>query len=106
MVHFYLLFVFSSRRLHTIFALVTGVQTCALPISLAFHPEKLPGLQAELTWFDIDYTDRVVQPITNSSQTFSNPDYATFIDFSPTAEEQAKVKIERESCRERVCQSV
>src|SRR3546814_19014119 len=29
-------FVFSSRRRHTICALVTGVQTCALPIS-AFH---------------------------------------------------------------------
>src|SRR3546814_17545447 len=27
------LFFFSSRRLHTICALVTGVQTCALPIS-------------------------------------------------------------------------
>lgn len=59
--------------------------------SLAFHPEKLPGLQAELTWFDIDYTDRVVQPIANSSQTFSNPDYAAFIDFSPSVEKQAKV---------------
>src|SRR3546814_1666005 len=29
----YLLFFFSSRRLHTRCALVTGVQTCALPIS-------------------------------------------------------------------------
>src|SRR3546814_5542866 len=29
-----LLFVFSSRRRHTRCALVTGVQTCALPISL------------------------------------------------------------------------
>src|SRR3546814_9972500 len=29
-----LLFFFSSRRRHTICALVTGVQTCALPISL------------------------------------------------------------------------
>src|SRR3546814_1979391 len=28
-----LFFVFSSRRRHTICALVTGVQTCALPIS-------------------------------------------------------------------------
>src|SRR3546814_1396106 len=27
-------FFFSSRRLHTICALVTGVQTCALPISI------------------------------------------------------------------------
>src|SRR3546814_14743806 len=29
------LFFFSSRRRHTRFALVTGVQTCALPISLS-----------------------------------------------------------------------
>src|SRR3546814_7807868 len=29
---FYILFFFSSRRRHTIGALVTGVQTCALPI--------------------------------------------------------------------------
>src|SRR3546814_1705582 len=29
------LFLFSSRRRHTMCALVTGVQTCALPISLA-----------------------------------------------------------------------
>src|SRR3546814_7056737 len=31
------LFFFSSRRLHTRCALVTGVQTCALPISLSFR---------------------------------------------------------------------
>src|SRR3546814_8585426 len=31
------MFFFSSRRRHTRCALVTGVQTCALPISLAFH---------------------------------------------------------------------
>src|SRR3546814_20701200 len=30
---FYVCFFFSSRRRHTICALVTGVQTCALPIS-------------------------------------------------------------------------
>src|SRR3546814_7416497 len=30
---FLLFFYFSCRRRHTIFALVTGVQTCALPIS-------------------------------------------------------------------------
>src|SRR3546814_7554566 len=31
------LFFFSSRRRHTRCALVTGVQTCALPISLSAH---------------------------------------------------------------------
>src|SRR3546814_2412377 len=34
-------FFFSSRRRHTRCALVTGVQTCALPISLA--PDELAG---------------------------------------------------------------
>src|SRR3546814_2537453 len=36
---------FSSRRRHTICALVTGVQTCALPISLLNSPQ-LPVLRA------------------------------------------------------------
>src|SRR3546814_3753150 len=41
-------FFFSSRRRHTICALVTGVQTCALPISvehLAFIPFSHPATQ-------------------------------------------------------------
>src|SRR3546814_10779103 len=36
MVSYIIFFFFSSRRLHTICALVTGVQTCALPI-FGFH---------------------------------------------------------------------
>src|SRR3546814_4019993 len=35
MLDFYTLFFFSSRRRHTRCALVTGVQTCALPIFLS-----------------------------------------------------------------------
>lgn len=58
--------------------------------SLAFHPETVPGLQAELTWFDIDYTDRVVQPIPNSFQALVNPVYDRFIVRSPTPEQQAE----------------
>src|SRR3546814_3259346 len=34
-------FFFSSRRRHTRCALVTGVQTCALPISLVLNPAAL-----------------------------------------------------------------
>src|SRR3546814_14945256 len=34
MLCYFFLFFFSSRRRHTICALVTGVQTCALPISI------------------------------------------------------------------------
>src|SRR3546814_9574826 len=35
-------FLFSSRRRHTRCALVTGVQTCALPICIAFQRQKGP----------------------------------------------------------------
>jgi outer membrane receptor protein involved in Fe transport len=55
--------------------------------SLVFHPEALPGLNAELTWFDIDYTDRVVEPINNYQQALNDPAYADFVDLSPTPEQ-------------------
>src|SRR3546814_4931577 len=38
-----LLFFFSSRRRHTRCALVTGVQTCALPILRNLYPHRLAG---------------------------------------------------------------
>src|SRR3546814_16304150 len=40
-------FFFSSRRRHTICALVTGVQTCALPISTALRKATLDRLGLE-----------------------------------------------------------
>src|SRR3546814_10577909 len=42
----YVLFFFSSRRRHTRCALVTGVQTCALPISSRLFPTGLPAATA------------------------------------------------------------
>src|SRR3546814_1372414 len=42
--YYFLIFFFSSRRRHTRCALVTGVQTCALPISLA--PPSRGGVRA------------------------------------------------------------
>jgi len=52
--------------------------------SLAFHPEALSGLEAELTLFDIDYTARVVQPIIGNVVVLGNPIYAKFVDYDPT----------------------
>lgn len=52
--------------------------------SLAVHPESLQGFEAELTWFDIDYNNRVVEPITDYSRAIGNPDYEQFIDYFPT----------------------
>ena len=60
-------------------------------VSLAFHPEALPGLEAELAYFDIDYTERVVLPLTERFAALSNPIYAEFINYSPTAEQQADI---------------
>jgi len=56
--------------------------------SLDFHPEAVPGLDAELSYFKIDYTDRVLQPLANYESTLSDPAYAPFVDYAPTAQQQ------------------
>ena len=56
--------------------------------SLTFHPEVLPQLEAALTWFDIDYTQRVVLPLA-STDVLGNQIYADFVDYDPTEAAQA-----------------
>ncbi|HWG87267.1 MAG TPA: TonB-dependent receptor [Candidatus Acidoferrales bacterium] len=58
--------------------------------SLAFHPEALTGLEAELTWFSIDYAERVVYPISTTHDVFGNPIYAEFVDYNPSEAVQAE----------------
>ena len=53
--------------------------------TLALHPEALPALKSELTWFDIDFSDRIVQPVV-ATQALANPVYAGFVDYQPTPE--------------------
>lgn len=62
-----------------------------LTTSLAFHPAALPALEAELTWFRINYDQRVVQPLPVFSQILSNPALADFIKYSPSPEDLAAV---------------
>ncbi|UJJ50976.1 MULTISPECIES: TonB-dependent receptor [Rhodanobacter] len=62
-----------------------------LTTSLAFHPAALPALDAELTWFRINYDQRVVRPLPVYSQSLSNPALADFIQYSPSAEDLAAV---------------
>lgn len=57
--------------------------------SLALHPEALPGLETELTWFDIDYTDRVMLPFTALTQALSNPALSEFVTYAPSAQQQS-----------------
>src|SRR3546814_6982045 len=45
---FFMIFFFSSRRRHTRCALVTGVQTCALPISVWLRPSRRVRLSSTL----------------------------------------------------------
>src|SRR3546814_6503820 len=89
-------FFFSSRRRHTRCALVTGVQTCALPIfavGLAALGGKAPALgMAAAALLDIG---EGLSPV----------------DIGLAASEHVQIgavedKIGRASCRERVCQYV
>src|SRR3546814_1595249 len=49
------LFFFSSRRRHTICALVTGVQTCALPISVDQYCDKLLHGDRPVTQLEMNF---------------------------------------------------
>src|SRR3546814_5016167 len=88
-----LFFFFSSRRRHTRCALVTGVQTCALPIYLGYRPKTakrhanpLPD-NGRFTNACIEYPQVSVFPLQACKTLVTS-------------------QIGRASCRERVCQSV
>src|SRR3546814_7739999 len=83
-----LLFFFSSRRRHTRCALVTGVQTCALPIC-SNRRNFLTSAPGSLQKLASNHAVRFAE------QGFSNLSCAA-----------TNGKIGRASCRERVCQYV
>src|SRR3546814_5081513 len=101
------MFFFSSRRLHTRCALVTGVQTCALPI----YP-FLDHLHRPCPCRPFDIENPVIV-----SPAFAGKKYAVLgLALSGMATVEALVnsgahviawdKIGRAACRERVCQYV
>lgn len=59
--------------------------------SVLFHPQAIPGLELELGYFDIDYRDRVVQPVANTAAAFRDPVYGEFLIYAPSPELQAEV---------------
>src|SRR3546814_9302667 len=75
----YFSFFFSSRRRHTRCALVTGVQTCALPICLMFTADIIDANEAVRIGL---------------------------AEYNVPLEGFEQEKIGRASCRERVCQYV
>src|SRR3546814_3873985 len=97
------MFFFSSRRRHTRCALVTGVQTCALPIWLlalgraAFAPALVrpavrafwwPRFERIARWFVQAERERRAGIVGTATET------------------RGRLEIGRASCRERVCQYV
>src|SRR3546814_4103749 len=91
-----LFFFFSSRRRHTRCALVTGVQTCALPIYAFFAPDYagvIEGMRfnkVQVAWFGN----------ASAMQAVDRADGENFVQTT------ANDEIGRASCRERVCQYV
>src|SRR3546814_3185172 len=90
----------SSRRRHTRCALVTGVQTCALPISAAIK-EALRRAKVEA-----GEVDEVIMGQILTAGTGQNPARQAAVEAGIPVEKTAYQKIGRASCRERVCQYV
>src|SRR3546814_7129553 len=94
-------FFFSSRRRHTRCALVTGVQTCALPISLN-----------ESTGGNVARRRIVAEPSKDQTEPLLVVDDLRTTFRTPSGRVKAvngvtfTLQIGRASCRERVCQYV
>src|SRR3546814_8704974 len=94
---FYVIFFFSSRRRHTRCALVTGVQTCALPIlASTIVWMKLRGARIVWTVHNLRSHERPHHP---RLERWYYALYTRLVDCYIC-------KIGRASCRERVCQYV
>src|SRR3546814_7951885 len=92
-------FFFSSRRRHTRCALVTGVQTCALPI--CSHAPVTPKIKEEPRPDSQEPEFEIRQPSTTATAAA-----ATAVKLDEDGGEWAFDEIGRASCRERVCQYV
>src|SRR3546814_1217097 len=101
---------FSSRRRHTRCALVTGVQTCALPISRAIEraawieigagkPQRGRDIAEEVEKVGSVVGDDLVAAVKGAENRLERP--PVIIETDILVEE-----IGRASCRERVCQYV
>ena len=55
---------------------------------VAYQPTRIESLTVGATWFSIDYTDRVVVPISNITAILSDPIYVPFVQYNPTVAEQ------------------
>src|SRR3546814_3310967 len=103
-------FCFSSRRRHTRCALVTGVQTCALPISFWPDPRDAPSSPAagraairRREWRSLASAGREARRADNGRRVGAA---AICPRRRGEASPPAAAKLGSASCRERVCQYV
>src|SRR3546814_13344738 len=84
-------FFFSSRRRHTRCALVTGVQTCALPISTEIV-DRAPNLGGKVPVLRIDRPDRlVVRPnIVEEQAKRARPQMPKHVEFGQLADAHSR----------------
>src|SRR3546814_16541823 len=100
MLCYFFLFFFSSRRRHTICALVTGVQTCALPISIKLKKATASDIFRRLN----SYSKQ--NALYTALKAFGRIVKTLFILRYIDDVALRMAKIGRASCRERVCQYV
>src|SRR3546814_8308876 len=97
------MFCFASRRRHTRCALVTGVQTCALPISVGDGLSLLiAGAVASATVITRRYADIRMTPAVCTGAT-TGCAVALVLSLAGAG---TVAEIGSASCRDRVCQSV
>src|SRR3546814_14560266 len=122
----FVFFVFSSRRRHTRCALVTGVQTCALPIYAVFSPVRQVAYKVDntrvgqVTDYDklsitvetdgsltpedaVAYAARILQDQLQLFVNFEEPTHRTEAEEAHDLPFNKNLQIGRASCRERVC---
>src|SRR3546814_5136551 len=95
-------FFFSSRRRHTRCALVTGVQTCALPISVPTTDELAVHILLQRALRKLPRFRRIVAR--GAVVIVVEVPDASFV--APVGDALDLLQIGRASCRERVCQYV
>ncbi|MFC6622919.1 TonB-dependent receptor [Novosphingobium panipatense] len=57
--------------------------------TLDIHPSWLKNFRASVSYFEVAYKDRIVQPVSGAAlfSALSNPIYAAFVSYDPTAEQ-------------------
>src|SRR3546814_3649456 len=103
---FLLCFFFSSRRRHTRCALVTGVQTCALPISMTAEQALAAQQEVKVYGAQEDEAERFTVLANRNRRLNVKVEVIRALASSTVQFLAAIAQIGRASCRERVCQYV